>query len=301
MRQRVADLLRAVLQQADDPQRDGRERTRPHHEAECVDAPGRAPDEIAQGPGEGRADHEHDAECRHAGLRRYVRRDDRQAADGQRERGPLQGLQAIAVDHGGQPDREEHLRLDHQRREAGRDVRAHGPEQQPELADADQGAERRQLGPGHRRLRDEEDERQERERVAQRREGVGREGVEAQSDDDEVRAPDRDDREGEQQVGQGHAWSLGDAGRPAVPQALCRCSRSACSDVSSHLLHPDLQASGGRRWLFTWRRKSASVRPASSRKTSSSTSSERMRSMRKLRNAARCSHQAPRVHTASQW
>jgi len=84
------------------------------------------------------------------------------------------------------------------------DVGAHRPEQQPELPDADQHPERRQLAPAHRRPAHEEDERQARERVAQRREGVGREGVEPEPDDDEVGAPDGDDGECKQQVRDGH-------------------------------------------------------------------------------------------------
>ena len=60
-------------------------------------------------------------------------------------------LQPVAVEHHGEPDREEHLQLDDERRESGGHAELHPEEEQAELQDADRGPVADDVAPGHRR------------------------------------------------------------------------------------------------------------------------------------------------------
>ena len=129
--------------------------------------------------------------------------DDADADAGQSKSGELEGLHALMRDRGRQQDGEEGLRLHHERGEARRDIALDREEEQAELAGADQDAIGGELAPRHIRALQEEDRRQEREGEAQRREEQRREVLDADMDDDEIRAPDHHDGQREQRVAEG--------------------------------------------------------------------------------------------------
>ena len=227
--QAVHDNGRAFEQQRQQQQRRHREKARPDHVAEHVDATRLLADHVAAGPAQCRA--EHHQQTRRGGGGIGVQRNHEDAADSERQRQPLNRLHALAEARHRQPDREEHLRLDHQRRQTGRDVRADRQVQQPELTDADQQAVSGQIAPRGLRARYQQGGRQRGEQEAQRGEQQRWQLRQRQLDDDEVGAPHRHDGEGEQHVTK-RQWTRH---RLTVAQRLPGCRRAAargCNDLS---------------------------------------------------------------------
>ena len=101
-------------------------------------------------------------------------------------------------------DREDHLALQHQRRQAGRDAVLHRDEEQAELRHPEREAAPITY-PGHPRLAEQEDRRDGGEEEAQRGEQQRWEAFQPDLDDDEIDTPDDNDGEREQQVTRLHA------------------------------------------------------------------------------------------------
>ena len=102
-------------------------------------------------------------------------------------------MEVLAGERDGEADREEHLHLDHERREARGHPELQAQEQEPELADADRKAVGDDFTPGHRRRADEEDHRHRRQEEAERGERERGDFGERDLDRDERVAPDGDD------------------------------------------------------------------------------------------------------------
>jgi hypothetical protein len=116
--------------------------------------------------------------------------------------------------------RERGLRLQHQRREAGRHACRHAREQQPELEDRERQRHQRDPPPRHAGGAQEEDRGHGRDEEPQCREQQRREVREADLDDDEVHAPHGGEPEREQQVAGRHAVHS----RPVEGEAQVTCS-----------------------------------------------------------------------------
>jgi hypothetical protein len=144
----------------------------------------------------GGTDDQRDAEGR--GGAPGMRQNDDDARHRQRQRRILHRQQAFPGAAHRQPDGEHHLDLHHKAGEPRCDQPIDGNEQQPELADTDKDAIGGEIAPRHRRPLEEKCQGQRRQREAQRREQQRRQGIEAQPDDDEVGAPDGDDRQREE-------------------------------------------------------------------------------------------------------
>jgi hypothetical protein len=110
---------------------------------------------------------QHHQQARHGGVTAGVRGDHGDAGRGHQQGQQLQRAHPLAVGQQRQPDGEEHLRLHHQRGHAGRDAAGQRQVQQPELPGPDQHAVGRQQPPAHRRPRDEQAGRQQRQGEAQ--------------------------------------------------------------------------------------------------------------------------------------
>ena len=123
------------------------------------------------------------------------------ADGGDRAAGHVRPRQAIAGEHDGEADREEHLHLDHQRRQPHRHAELDAEEQQAELEQPDREAVGRDVAPRHRRPAHEEHRRHGSEEEAQRREGERRHLVERDADGYEGEAPERDHGENPREVG----------------------------------------------------------------------------------------------------
>jgi hypothetical protein len=108
-------------------------------------------------------------------------------------------VRPLAEKHHRKADREEDLHLDHERREAGRDIRAHRVEEETELAGAEEEPEEHEPAPAHARALEEEDPRQRGEGESQEREEKRRQVAQPHLDHDEIRSPDDDggEREGD--------------------------------------------------------------------------------------------------------
>jgi hypothetical protein len=146
---------------------------------------------VADAPTEGGEQRDGQAEGRRVGV--GVHQDDDDPRDRERQRQPLNGLQPLARQDDGQADGEEHLRLQHQRGQPGRDPAVHGDEQEAELAGPDQQAIGRQVPPRRGPLQ-EQGQGEEDEGEAQRREEQRRQVVQADADDHEVDPPNRHHR-----------------------------------------------------------------------------------------------------------
>src|SRR5690242_2220310 len=109
-------------------------------------------------------------------------------------------VQPVAQYRHAEPDREEHLHLDHDRREPGRHAEAHAEEQQPELEHADREPVGHDHAPWHARPRDEEHERHRREEEAQCDERERRDFAQPHLDRNERETPERDDDEDQREV-----------------------------------------------------------------------------------------------------
>jgi hypothetical protein len=126
-----------------------RKRAAPDHEGQRIHLAGAAHHQIGGGPGGGGQQQQQQAERRgrSGGLVQAVPADQRHTRGCQHHRHALGQPHPFARDEHGQTDGEEHLALHHQRGQARRHVSAHGPEQQAELARAQQHAKRRQPPP----------------------------------------------------------------------------------------------------------------------------------------------------------
>ncbi len=96
-----------------------------------------------------------------------MRQDHDNAGDRHQKRRHLKGPYPLAGQIGGEADGEEDLDLDDERGQSGRDVAAHGDEEQAELPGADQHAVGRELAPGDSRALEKEHGRQKSKRKAQ--------------------------------------------------------------------------------------------------------------------------------------
>nr|WP_298903164.1 hypothetical protein [uncultured Devosia sp.] len=138
----------------------------------------------------------------------------------QGDRGPAELREAgpLAEEREGEKDGEEHLQLDHQRTQPGRHAQFDGEEQQPELADADREPVADEQRPPHCRPFDEEHRWQGSKHVAQGRQQRRRHLVDTPADGNEAQPPDHCDREGENDVADGHEV-ISEGGRPEICQS----------------------------------------------------------------------------------
>ncbi len=109
----------------------------------------------------------------------------------------------------GQADREERLRLDHERRESRRHPELHAEEQQAELEHADRESVGDEHRPRHVRAAHEEHRRHRRAQEAQRGERERRHRVERPAHRHEREAPDHDDQENQDEVAKRQAGGHG--------------------------------------------------------------------------------------------
>jgi hypothetical protein len=122
--------------------------------------------------------------------------------------------------------REQGLRLQHQRRQAGRHAQVHADEQQAELADAEGQPDEREPQPRDRGPAYEQHGREGRGHEPQTGEQERRHRVEADLDDDEVDAPDGGDQDRDGDVARSH---MADAGRVKPLRTSESSLRPMCS------------------------------------------------------------------------
>ncbi len=151
-------------------ERQRRHEARPHDEREHVGrvrAGAALGDDVADRPREPRCDHQQETHERPAlAGAELVRGEERDPCHRDARADEVVPLQLVAFEHDGEPDREEHLQLDHERREPRRHAELHSEEEQTELQDADRDPVADHVAPRHRRAPDEEHERQRGERKA---------------------------------------------------------------------------------------------------------------------------------------
>ena len=175
-----------------------RKQAGPHDIGKHVHLAARLGHEIAAGPAQCRGQDEHQTQRRDVAA--AVGDDEAETGRGERQREPLKQVHTLGNEPHRQPDGEENLGLNHERGEPWRNAVLHRDVKQAELAGTDQDSIGGKMTPRNRRALEKEDSRQQGKRETQGREQQRRQMRERHLDDDEIAAPNRHHRDGEENM-----------------------------------------------------------------------------------------------------
>ncbi|GAA4549259.1 hypothetical protein GCM10023097_35630 [Streptomyces collinus] len=185
----------ALGEEGEGQQGEDRDRADPDHEVQGVRRSGLAGEDVRGAPARRRADDQGERAEWARGALVHGRHGD--TGEGGQHAQQADAGRPFAQGQGRDRRREHRLDLQDQGGQTGGHARVHADEEQAELRDAQDQADRHDPLPRHLRASHEEHRRERRRQEAQGGEEQGREVVQADLDDREVDAPDGGDQDGE--------------------------------------------------------------------------------------------------------